>query len=647
MSMTPRDGERRPDRTAREPPPSGGSPLRWVLLGFFVLALVLGFLAVRGARQVAEVPISDVAEQVSQGAVRRVIVEGDSLRVRLADDTTQRSRKEPDQSLTEALRQYGVSQERIEALVVEVREPTDWSWLLQLLWFLPVLFLLIFFFSLRRGVAGGAGGMDQLGGFLRSRAREVSIDRPRVRFADVAAYEAAKQELSEIVEFLRQPERFTALGARVPRGVLLAGPPGTGKTLLARAVAGEASVTFLSINASEFVELFVGVGASRVRDLFQQARQNAPSIVFIDEIDAIGRRRGVGLGQTHEEREQTLNQILAEMDGFEPHASVVVMAATNRPDVLDPALLRPGRFDRRVTIDNPDRGERLAILRLHARGKPLEPDADLESLARATVGFSGADLENLLNEAALLAARRSQRRIFREDLEEAVDRVMAGPRRRGQPMSPPERELVAFHEAGHALVAYRLPYADPVHRVSIVSRGAAGGHTRVLPEEERRFWTRSQLRDTLAYTLGGLAAEELGYGEPTTGPGSDLEQASGLARRMVLEFGMSDELGPVALGRTDQEAMFGADGRLYSEQTAAAVDGEVRRLVGEARVRARETLADDLPILRMLAATLVERETLRREDLDQLLGPPASQGRRPTLRLTHEAYPEPGQAGSG
>jgi cell division protease FtsH len=423
--------------------------------------------------------------------------------------------------------------------------------------------------------------------------------------------------------------------------VLVAGPPGTGKTLLARAVAGQAGVPFFSINASEFVELFVGVGAGRVRDLFKEAREQAPAIIFIDEIDAIGRRRGAGLTQSHEEREQTLNQILAELDGFDPRANVIVMAATNRPDILDPALLRPGRFDRRVTIEAPDRDGRLAILRVHARGKPLAADVDLGEVARSTMGFSGADLENLLNEGALLAARRRQATIGRAELEEAAERVMAGPRRRGQAISRLERELAAYHEAGHALVAHRLPHADPVHRVSIVARGAAGGHTRLLPEGDRRFWTRSQLDDVLAFALGGLTAEELVFGEPTTGPGSDLEHASELARRMVVEYGMSERLGPVALGHPLEPEAALLEARAYSEKTAATVDAEVQRLVREAHERARVTLAGELPTLDGLAARLLEQETLHREDLDALLGPPASQGQALTRRPRGEVAEKP------
>jgi cell division protease FtsH len=574
------------------------------------------------------VPISQLAAQAGAGQVRRIVVEDDLLHVELHDGTRLESRKEASTSVPETLRQYGVPEEQIAALVVEVRRPLGWGWLGSLLWLTPLGLLMLL--VLWRLPALLTGERNIGGGFLRSQARRYTPDRPAVAFADVAGVDEVKQELSEIVEFLRQPAKFAALGARIPRGILIAGPPGTGKTLLARAVAGEANVPFFSINASEFIELFVGVGASRVRDLFREAREHAPAIIFIDEVDAIGRRRGAGLTQSHEEREQTLNQILAELDGFDPRTNVVVMAATNRPDVLDPALLRPGRFDRRVVVENPDRDGRLAILRIHARGKPFEAGVELADVARATVGFSGADLENLLNEAALLAARRDKSAIGREELEEAAERVMAGPRRRGHGLSAWERELAAYHEAGHALVAHRLAHADPVHRVSIVARGPTGGHTRLLPEEDRRCWTRSQLQDTLAFALGGLAAEELIYGEPTTGPGSDLEHASDLARHMVLEYGMSDRLGPVALGHAaEAEVVPMFEARVYSEQTAAVVDAEVQRLVGEAYERARRVLTAERPTLEQLAGELLECETLHREDLDRLLGPPAGPGTMP------------------
>jgi cell division protease FtsH len=634
--MVLRNSDASPEPKEDDRTPQGKRPA-WVTGGLYgllsigsivsMLVLYVGYSRVisAGEKPTTAVPISRLAVFVRDGQVQRIVVEGDALQADLGDGSRLQTRKEAPQSVPETLRQYGVPEPRITELQVEVRRPPDLGALSSLLWFVP---LLVVFWLLARGSSGLRGGdKGPLDGFLHIRARQSSPDRPVVRFDEVAGVDEAKQELTEIVDFLRRPERYAALGARIPKGVLIVGPPGTGKTLLARAVAGEAGVPFFSINASEFVELFVGVGASRVRDLFRQAHEQAPAIIFIDEIDAIGRHRGTGLTQSHEEREQTLNQILAELDGFDPRTNVVVMAATNRPDVLDAALLRPGRFDRRVTVENPDREGRLAILGIHARGKPLHADIDLAEVARATVGFSGADLENLLNEAALLAARRDQVAIGREDLEEAGDRVMAGPRRRGHALGPRERDLVAYHEAGHALVAHRLPHADPAQRVSIVARGAAGGHTRLLPEEDRRFWTRSQLEDALAVTLGGLTAEELVFGEPTTGPGSDLERASALARHMVLDYGMSERLGPVVLNHTaDAEPVPLVETRAYSEETASLVDAEVQRLVREAHDRARQVLTAELDTLDTLVARLLEQETLHREDLDPLLGPPAGPG---------------------
>jgi cell division protease FtsH len=643
MAETDRNTAPETKRRATPPAPESRDKFTWgdalSLLAWLALLAVIVYVWIPGNRLSQQapvtVPISDAADRVRNGQVARIVADGDGLRLELRNGTTVLSRKESWASVPDTLRQYQVPDERIAEVTVEVKRPTDWGWALSLVWLLPLLLVLALFLR-RSSVPGG----DAATSFVRSRARKVSAELPPARFDDVAGVDEAKQELAEIVEFLREPARFLALGARIPRGVLIAGPPGTGKTLLARAVAGEAGVPFFSINASEFVELFVGVGAGRVRDLFREAREQAPAIIFIDEIDAIGRRRGAGLTQSHEEREQTLNQILAELDGFDPRANVVVMAATNRPDILDPALLRPGRFDRRVTVEAPDRDGRLAILRVHARGKPLAPDVDLGEVARSTVGFSGADLENLLNEGALLAARRGKSSIGREELEEAAERVMAGPRRRGRGLTPAEQELAAYHEAGHALVAHRLPHADPVHRVSIVARGPAGGHTRLLPEEDRRFWTRSQLADTLAFALGGLTAEEMVFGEPTTGPGSDLEHASELARRMVVEYGMSERLGPVALGHPfEPDAAALLEARAYSEQTAATVDAEVQRLLREAHERARATLAPELAVLDQLAAQLLERETLHREDLDALLGPPAGPGRGLTRRVRTEIAP--------
>jgi cell division protease FtsH len=491
---------------------------------------------------------------------------------------------------------------------------------------LPILLIASLFFSMRRG----AGGAQEVFGFARSRARRITEDRPEIRFSDIAGADEAKGELTEIVDFLRDPARYTAIGARIPKGVLLVGPPGTGKTLLARAVAGEAEVPFFTVSGSEFVELFVGVGAARVRDLFEQAKKAQPSIMFIDEIDAVGRQRGAGLGGGHDEREQTLNQILTEMDGFEKNTAVVVMAATNRPDVLDPALLRPGRFDRRVLMDLPDMAGREAILKIHARGKPMDPEVDLRRVAQLTPGFSGADLENLLNEAALLAARARKKTISPADIEEAIDRVIAGPERRSRRIGEEERRRVAYHEAGHALTAQVMPNADPVHKISIVARGGTGGHTRLLPEEDRALWTREQLRDSLAYALGGMASEELVFGEPSTGSGNDLHVATERAREMVRKYGMSERLGPMGFGSESESVFLGRElmhSRDYSDETASEIDHEVRRLLNQALERSKRAIEENRGYLDKLAQRLLEIETLRRDEIQELLAGVRREGR--------------------
>ena len=579
-------------------------PLVWLL---FLVPQVLP------ASQV-DTPINQVAARVQAGEVRSIVVTDDVLKVHLSDGTTLVSRKEPGVPLVDVLRGYGVGDEQIAQLDVLVEENSRWGWLSSLVWVLPVLLVVVLLLFVGRQ-SSSSGAPDQTLSFLKSRAQRIVGNRPRVRYDDVAGADEAKEELAEVVEFLKSPARFAALGARVPRGVLLVGPPGTGKTLLARAVAGEAGVPFFSISGSEFVEMFVGVGASRVRDLFDQAKRNAPCIVFIDEIDAVGRQRGIGFGGGHDEREQTLNQILVEMDGFDKHTNIVVMAATNRADILDPALQRPGRFDRRVVLDSPDVRGRLEILKVHSRGKPLAQDADLERLARETPGFSGADLENVVNEAAILSGRHGGREIRMAELEEAVDRVLAGPERRSRLITPRERTITAYHEMGHALVAHSLENVDPVHKVSVVPRGSSGGHTRLLPAGERGLWTRSQLADLLAFALGGMAAEELVFGETTTGPGSDLQQATEMAHKMVCEYGMSAELGPVVLRQPSLH-----DGNQgFSDQTASRIDAEVAGLVGQARARAKAILSPQRALLDELAHLLTQRETLQGDELRALL----------------------------
>jgi cell division protease FtsH len=482
--------------------------------------------------------------------------------------------------------------------------------------FLPILFIVFVFYWIFRKASGAN---NQAMNFGRSRARLFPANRVTITFADVAGAEEAKQDMQEVVEFLKSKEKFQTLGARIPKGVLLIGPPGTGKTLLARAVAGEASVPFFSISGSEFVEMFVGVGASRVRDLFDQAKRNTPCIVFIDEIDAVGRQRGAGLGGSHDEREQTLNQILVEMDGFDTNTNVIVIAATNRPDILDPALLRPGRFDRRVVLDRPDITGRTAILKVHSNGKPLDKDVDLEVIAKGTVGFSGADLANLVNEAAILAARRNKKAIGMVELEESIDRVLAGPERKSRKVSPKEKEVIAYHEAGHALVAKMLPNADPVHKISIVARGMALGYTKQMPTEDRYLTTRSELKDTLAMLLGGHAAEELIFNERSTGPHNDIQRVTEVARHMVTDYGMSDKMGTRTFGNKQEMVFLGreiSEQRDYSDRTALEIDREIDKLIEEAYATAKKVLTENKDKLVELATKLIEKETLEGEELE-------------------------------
>ncbi len=490
--------------------------------------------------------------------------------------------------------------------------------------FLPIILIVLLFFFLMQQMQGGGNRVMSFG---KSKARLVTKDQPKITFSDVAGLDEAVEELQEIKEYLEAPQRFQAMGAKIPKGVLLFGPPGTGKTLLARAVAGEAGVPFFSISGSDFVEMFVGVGASRVRDLFEQAKANAPSIVFMDEIDAVGRHRGAGLGGGHDEREQTLNQLLVEMDGFDIKGGVILIAATNRPDILDPALLRPGRFDRQIVVDRPDLNGRIGILKVHTRGKPMSDDADVEVLAKRTPGFTGADLANVVNEAALLSARFSRNEISMNELEEAIDRVVAGPERRSRVISEQEKKVIAYHEAGHALVSHALPNADPVHKVSIVSRGRALGYTLTLPNEDRFLVTRSQLVDELAMLLGGRVAEEIVFNEPTTGAQDDIQRCTRIAKQMVMQFGMS-ELGPLALGETESQPFLGRDlGHVkdYSDVVAAKIDAEVRRLVEEAHDEARDILTKYREKLDLMVDRLLEKESLEKSEVAEILAEVAKQ----------------------
>ena len=540
----------------------------------------------------------------------------------------------------------------VESEVEVSADPQTGSvWVSVLFQFLPILIILGFFFFLMQQMQGGGNRVMSFG---KAKARLVTKDQPKITFSDVAGLDEAVEELQEIKEYLEAPQKFQAMGAKIPKGVLLFGPPGTGKTLLARAVAGEAGVPFFSISGSDFVEMFVGVGASRVRDLFEQAKANAPSIVFMDEIDAVGRHRGAGLGGGHDEREQTLNQLLVEMDGFDIKSGVILIAATNRPDILDPALLRPGRFDRQIVVDRPDLNGRTGILKVHTRGKPISKEVDVEVLARRTPGFTGADLANVINEAALLAARFNRTEIGMFELEEAIDRVLAGPQRRSRVISEKEKKVIAYHEAGHALVSHALPHADPVHKVSIVSRGRALGYTLTLPTEDKFLVTRSELIDELAMLLGGRAAEELVFDEPTTGAQDDIQRCTRIAKQMVMQFGMSD-LGPLALGETESQPFLGRDlGHVkdYSDTVAAKIDEEVRRLVEEAHDEAREILTKYRDKLDLMVDMLIEKESLDKDEVQEILAEVAKQSpsnpierSRLRRRAREEADPPTPEAG--
>ncbi len=579
------------------------------VLGYFLWSSLAS--AERLKNQVEIRDLNQLAEQINKGQVKSILVEGERLLLHYHDgDQVGVAYKEPDVSLTQMLTLLGVSQEALAQVDIEFKAPGFWAnWPLILSSVLPfVLIIAIFLFIMRQ--AQGAG--NQAFSFGKSRARLITGDKPTVTFDDVAGAEEAKEELKEVVEFLREPEKFAALGARIPKGVLMVGPPGTGKTLMAKAVAGEAGVPFFSISGSEFVEMFVGVGASRVRDLFEQAKRNSPCIIFIDEIDAVGRHRGAGLGGSHDEREQTLNQILVEMDGFDTDTNIIIIAATNRPDILDPALLRPGRFDRQVVMDRPDVKGREAIFRIHARGKPIARDVSFQVLARLTPGYVGADIENVINEAAILAARRNKRFIGMPELQEAIERVRLGPERRSRLLTPKEKEIISYHEAGHAVVNYYMKHTDPVQKVTIVPRGMAGGYVMPLPDEDA-IQNRSRFRDMLAFFLGGRAAEEVVFGKPTTGASNDLEQVTRLARAMVTSLGMSEKLGPITFGQRDEMVFLGreiSEQRNYSEEVAEIIDEEVRRLVTEAYERALAVLREHRDKLELLAQRLLEVETV-------------------------------------
>jgi cell division protease FtsH len=589
-----------------------------IALTIGMIIVMLAFFWRNGSSTQNDLQISDLAAAIKKNEVEKVTINDNTLRVKFRDKTRSEvtSFKEAGSSLVEQLALYGVTNEQRDTVKFDVSNETG---LLDIIFslanFIVPIFLVFFIFMMMRQAQNANGNAMSFG---RSRARMFNGQNPTVTFADVAGADEAKQELQEIVEFLKQPEKFIQLGARIPKGVLLIGSPGTGKTLLAKAVSGEAGVPFFSISGSEFVEMFVGVGASRVRDLFEQAKRHAPCIVFIDEIDAVGRSRGTGLGGGHDEREQTLNQILVEMDGFGTDTNVIIVAATNRPDVLDAALLRPGRFDRRVVLDRPDVKGREAILKVHTRGKPIAADVDLNKVAKATPGFAGADLENLVNEAAILSARRNKKQVAMTELIESVERVMIGPERKSKLISEKGKRLTAYHEAGHAIVGHLLPNCDPIQKVTIIPRGMAGGYTLSLPATEGDVGvTRSKFVDDLSYALGGRAAEEIALGDVTTGASGDLQHVTEIARDMITRYGMSEVLAPMAYGQKQEMVFLGRDlgeQRDYSESVAQKIDQEVQKLVAAAYARAKETLTANRAILDAVAQRLIEVETINADE---------------------------------
>jgi len=588
-----------------------------IYLLIVLVAVMLITYSRPAATNVRDLKYDEFYNFLEKGQVASVVIQADrtvnEISGMLRDGTKYRTRGPLDDTeLYKDIKTMNVSVD-----VLPPKEPAFWANLLSSI--LPVLLMVgLFFFFMQQAQGGGNRVMS----FGKSRARLHTDEKKRVTFADVAGIDEVKEELVEIVEYLKNPRKYNELGARIPKGVLLFGQPGTGKTLLARAIAGEAGVPFFSISGSDFVEMFVGVGASRVRDLFEQAKKNAPCIVFIDEIDAVGRQRGAGLGGGHDEREQTLNQLLVEMDGFNANEGIIIIAATNRPDILDPALLRPGRFDRHIVVDTPDVNGRKEILKVHIKGKPIGDDVDLDVLARRTPGFTGADLANMVNEAALLAARRNKKVINMDEMEEAIERVIAGPEKKSKVISDREKRLVAYHEAGHAMVGYLLPHTDPVHKISIIPRGRAGGYTLLLPEEDRSYMTKSQLLDEITMLLGGRVAEALVLEDISTGARNDLERATETARRMVMEYGMSEELGPLTFGKGNEAVFLGRDlarDRNYSEEVAYTIDKEVRKIIDGCYDRAEGLLKTNLDTLHLVATKLMEVETMEGEEFERLM----------------------------
>ncbi len=598
---------------------------------FVYLLLLVGIISLllysfTGDRASSEnISINQLADQIKEGTVAKIESDGTSVLILFKDRRTAKSVIEGNASILEQLSLLGVTPENLSSSNIEltIKEESSWLGIFSILsYLLPVIFLVGAMYFIFRQTQGTNNSALSFG---KSRAKMFEGDHPTVTFADVAGVDESKEELQEVVEFLKEPKKFTSLGARIPKGVLLVGSPGTGKTLLAKAVSGEAGVPFFSISGSEFVEMFVGVGASRVRDLFEQAKKNSPCIIFIDEIDAVGRQRGAGLGGSHDEREQTLNQMLVEMDGFDTDTNIIIIAATNRPDILDPALLRPGRFDRQVVLDRPDVGGREAILKVHSKGKPLDPDVDLTTLARATSGFVGADLENLMNEAAILAARKNKTSIGKAEMEEAVEKVIAGPQKKSRILSDKEKLIIAYHEAGHAMIMNVIPECDPVHKVTIIGRGSAGGYTMHLPTEDRVLLSKNQILAEMISLLGGRAAEELMFDDITSGASNDIERVTGLARSMVTRLGMSKAMGTIVYGKKEEMIFLGreiSEQRDYSELVAEKIDTEVRRIVDEAYEKAKSILNEYREKLDLIAQKLIEVETLTKDEFEALFPPP-------------------------
>ncbi len=594
------------------------------LIFFVVLLFVMGaFSLVNSSFNEPEIiGISEVVDKIDAGEVKQIDVNGNKLVVTFTDDTQAESRKEGIASLSSVLKDYDVNTSKLKNVIVNIKEDSGFGyWMGAILPFLlPFILIVVFFWLMMRNVQG-ANSKAMSFGQTSAREQNLMDKKNKVTFADVAGVKEAREELKEVIEFLKTPSKFLSLGARIPKGVLLVGSPGTGKTLLAKAVAGEADVPFFHLSGSEFVEMFVGVGASRVRDLFKKAKKAAPCIVFVDEIDAVGRQRGSGIGGSHDEREQTLNQILVEMDGFDTDTNVIVMAATNRPDVLDPALLRPGRFDRRIVLDDPDIQDREDILKVHARKKPMDSDVKLREVAERTPGFAGADLANVLNEAAILAARRGKKKINQTECLESIEKVMLGPERKSRVITEKEKKITAYHEAGHALTAYILPHSDPVHKVSIISRGMAGGYTLKVPDTDKRIHTKSEFLDEITVMMGGQVAEKIIFNEVSTGPSSDLQRATQLAKQIVTQFGMSEKLGSRTYGQREEMIFLGKEiheRRDYSEKTAQMIDEEVSKIVQNGYDKAEKILIKFKKYLDSIANTLIKKETLERKEFEAL-----------------------------